>query len=258
VTGSSNDSGVLATLRECALLVRDSVAKAVDWDTPGGRAEQYHVDLVADAVAVEFLTRAGLDVLSEESGRHIAGSGVTVIVDPIDGSSNAIRGLPWFATSLCAVDRDGAIAAVVLDLTHGTLYDAQRGAGARADGVRIQASDCTRLADAYVAYSGSPHQPIGWASSRALGSIALALCYVAAGSLDGFVDFDVDVHGCWDYAGALFICQEASAHATETLGRPLLVVEHAARRSPVVAATTPLLAELALVATAKAQPKTCR
>ena len=99
VTGSSNDSGVLATLRESALLVRDSVAKAVDWDTPGGRAEQYHVDLVADAVAVEFLTRAGLDVLSEESGRHVAGSGVTVIVDPIDGSSNTIRGLPWFATS---------------------------------------------------------------------------------------------------------------------------------------------------------------
>jgi myo-inositol-1(or 4)-monophosphatase len=249
---------VLATLRECALLVRDSVAEAVDWDVPGGRAEQYHVDLVADAVAVEFLSRAGLDVLSEESGPHIAGNAVTVFVDPIDGSSNAVRGLPWFATSLCAVDRHGAIAAVVLDLTHGTLYDARRGAGARADGRQIHASNCTHLADAYVAYSGSPHEPIPWASGRALGSIALALCYVAAGSLDGFVDFDVDVHGCWDYAGALFICQEASAHATETLGRPLLVAEHAARRSPVVAATEPLLAELALVAKAKASQEAAR
>jgi myo-inositol-1(or 4)-monophosphatase len=248
LTRSTTDPATLAALRNCAFAVRDAVLDATEWKTPGRRADQYQIDLVADSVAVEFLTRCGMNVLSEESGHHINGGGITVIIDPVDGTHNAIRRLPWFATSLCAVDHDGAIAAVVLDLASGTLYDARRGAGARADGVPIQASTCERLSEAFVGYSGSPHQRIPWASGRAIGSIALALCHVAAGSLDGFIDLDLDVHGVWDYAGALLICHEASAQATETLGRSLMVLEHQARRSPIVAGTPQLLTELTIVA----------
>jgi len=242
------DSAILSMLHDCALVVRDTVAETADWDAPGRRSEQYEVDLVADAVAVEFLTRYGTNVLSEESGHHDQGATITVIIDPIDGTSNAIRGLPWFATSLCAIDDSGPIAAVVLDLSSGTMYDARRDAGAHANGVAIHASACERLSDAFVGYSGSPQQRMCWASGRTIGSIALALCHVATGSLDGFIDLDLDVHGVWDYAGALLICREASAHCSESLGRPLMVLEHAARRSPIVAGTPSLLGDLQRVA----------
>ena len=54
---------------------------------------------------------------------------MTVVVDPLDGSTNASRRLPWFATSLCAVDADGPLAALVVDLVHGTRFDAGAGRG---------------------------------------------------------------------------------------------------------------------------------
>jgi len=237
-------SAVLNVLRMCAFAVRKAVFEASAWSIAGTRAHQYRVDLVADAVAVDCLTRSGMDVLSEESGHHGGAAGMTVVVDPVDGTNNAIRGLPWFATSLCAVDAGGAVASVVLDLTSGTLYDAIRGQGARANGVPLATSSCEHVADAFVGTSGAPERAVPWSSTRSIGSIALALCYVAAGSLDGFVDFDTDVHGVWDYAGALLICHESGAHSTETFGRPLMALRHEARCSPIVAGTESLLADL--------------
>ena len=62
------------------------------------------------------LTGNGLGVLSEESGRHHPDRAITVVIDPVDGSTNASRGIPWFATSLCAVDTDGPLAALVINL----------------------------------------------------------------------------------------------------------------------------------------------
>ena len=79
-----------------------------DWGLAGTRPGQYHSDLAADAAALDVLGRAGVGVLSEESGAHDAGREILVVIDPIDGSTNASRGLPWFATSLCALDGDGA------------------------------------------------------------------------------------------------------------------------------------------------------
>ena len=61
-----------------------------------------------------------------------------ICVDPLDGSTNASRGVPWFATSLCAVDGEGPWVAVVADLVSGTRYDAVRGWGARRDGQEIE------------------------------------------------------------------------------------------------------------------------
>ncbi len=78
-------------------------------------------------------------MLSEESGRHHADRPVTVVLDPLDGSSNAARGLPWYATSLCAVDAEGPLAAVVVNQVSGARYEAVRGGGARRDGEPIDA-----------------------------------------------------------------------------------------------------------------------
>ena len=60
---------------------------------------------------------------------------------------------------------------------------------------------------------------------------------VADGVLDGFVDCSVDAHGPWDYLGGMLICREAGAVVADALGRDLVVLEHAGRRTPVAGAT---------------------
>jgi fructose-1,6-bisphosphatase/inositol monophosphatase family enzyme len=184
-------------------------------------------------------------VLSEESGLVRAEAEVVVVVDPLDGSTNASRRLSWWATSLCAVDADGPVASVVVDLTRSVRYDAVRGGGARCEGTRIEPSGEHVLAEAMVGLSGMPPEPLGWRQFRALGASALDLCAVADGRLDAWVDCSVDAHGVWDYLGALLICQEAGASIVDALGRDLVVLDHAARRTPVAAATPELLDSLA-------------
>src|SRR5207248_2509612 len=96
-------------------------------------------------------------VLSEESGRHHADRAVTVVVDPLDGSTNASRGIPWFATSLCAVDDEGPLAALVVNLVDGTTYRAERGQGATVDGRVIAPS--TSSTTTPVAHPSRPRPP---------------------------------------------------------------------------------------------------
>lgn len=229
----------------------DAIAETLDglddWGPAGTRPGQYRSDLAADAVAVDRLLAAGLGVLSEESGRHAADRALTVVVDPLDGSTNASRGVPWYATSLCAVDADGPVAAVVVNLAGGDRFEATRGRGATRNGHPIGPTDRTRLDQAIVGLSGYPPTHLGWRQFRALGAAALDLCAVACGILDGYVDCSIDAHGAWDYAGGLLVCQEAGAVVADASGRDLVVLEHAARRTPVAAATPELLGELLAV-----------
>src|SRR5688500_5358835 len=92
-----------------------ALAAVTDWRPTTERPSQYAIDVAADAAAVRVRVEAGLGVLSEETGRHHPGRPVTVVVDPVDGSTNASRGLPWYACSLCAVDADGPRAALVVN-----------------------------------------------------------------------------------------------------------------------------------------------
>jgi fructose-1,6-bisphosphatase/inositol monophosphatase family enzyme len=241
---ATDPGAVLALLHRTADAVATALGATEDWGLAGTVAGQYRSDLVADAAALAVLDEAGVGVLSEESGRRAEPSdvsGVVVVVDPLDGSTNAHRGVPWYATSLCAVDAAGPLAAVVADLVHGTRYEAVRGGGACRDGVAIAPSGCERIDEAFLGLSGWPPQRFGWSQFRSFGASALDLCGVAAGVLDGFVDCGVDAHGPWDYLGALLVCQEAGAAMVDGLGRDLVVLDHGARRTPVAAATSALL-----------------
>jgi fructose-1,6-bisphosphatase/inositol monophosphatase family enzyme len=214
------------------------------WGPSGEKVGQYASDLAADVAAHDVLDAAGVGVLSEESGLQRADAEVVVVVDPLDGSTNASRRLSWWATSFCAVDAHGPAAAVVVDLVHGTRYEATRGGGARRDGVAIEPSGATALDDAMVGVSGLPPRSLGWRQFRALGASALDLCAVADGRLDAWVDCSPDAHGSWDYLGAMLVCAEAGAPMVDALGRELVVLDHAARRTPLAAATPELLAAL--------------
>ena len=117
---------LLAVLSEAAAAVRTALDGLDDWGPAGTRPGQYHSDVAADLVALDVLRGAGLGVLSEETGPHDTEADVVVVLDPVDGSTNAARGLPWFATSLCAVDARGARVALVVNQATGERFEAIR------------------------------------------------------------------------------------------------------------------------------------
>ena len=233
----------LAVLDEAAAAIAAGLGLLDDWGEAGTRPGQYHSDLAADAAALAVLEPAGVGVLSEESGRHWDDRPVTVVVDPLDGSTNASRGVPWFATSLCAVDADGPLAALVVNLASGARFSAVRGGGASADGRVVVPSGASELGTSIVGLSGLPPRWLGWKQYRALGAVALDLCAVASGVLDAYIDCSASAHGPWDYLGGLLVCTEAGAAVADAEGRELVVLDHAARRTPVAAATPALLEE---------------
>ncbi len=225
--------------------VADAVAAALrtqrDWGMSGGRDGQYALDLTADDAALAVLRSAGVGVLSEESGLEDHGTGEIVIIDPVDGSTNCSRGIPWYATSLCLVDRDGPSVALVVNQASGVRFWAERGGGAFCDGVPLHPSACSSIGDAIVGLNGLPPANLGYAQSRVLGAVALDLCLVAAGVLDGYIDCINDAHGVWDYAGGALICAEAGAVVVDAWDRELYTITHQARRTPVAAASAGLL-----------------
>lgn len=215
----------------------------------GRRPGQYAFDLVVDDAVLGILDGAGMGVLSEESGLtgHGDDSGLVVVVDPVDGSTNASRGIPWYACSLCVVDPDGPWVSVVMNLATGTLYEAVRGAGATRDGAAIAVADTARLSDALVVLNGHAPTHFGWRQFRALGATALDICAVADGSVDATIDCTHDALGPWDYMGAMLVLTEAGGLVVDAQGRELATLDHSARRTP-VSACNPGLLEQALAA----------
>jgi fructose-1,6-bisphosphatase/inositol monophosphatase family enzyme len=244
-TGVEEPDRIAGVLSDAAAAVADALAATGDWSEAGTRPGQHHSDLAADDAATAVLEAAGYSILSEESGQSRGDSSVTVVLDPLDGSTNASRGLGWWATSLCAVDEHGPAVALVVDLRHGDRWTARRGEGAARDGMPIHASGCAELSEAIVGLNGVPAGHGGWAQYRVLGAVALDLCAVADGTLDGYLDATIDELGVWDYLGAMLVCREAGATVVDAAGRDLVVLDPGARRIPVAAATVPLAAALA-------------
>lgn len=214
---------------------------------------QYSIDLVADAVALRHLRGTGLAVLSEESGRTgPADAPITIVLDPVDGSSNAARDLPYWATSICAVDSGGPLAAMVVNQATAVACTAIRDAGAWRDGRRLVSSNVSNVDEAFVAFSGLPTETLPWKQCRILGSAALALTDVASGSLDAFIDAG-SWHAPWDYLGGAMLCREAGATVRDAGRRRIDVVDGSVRRQLFAAGTPALIDAMTpsvLVATA--------
>lgn len=238
------DDALLDILAEAAAAVRQALDGLGDWGPAGTRPGQYRSDVVADEAALAVLRGAGLGVLSEETGPHDVDRDLVVALDPVDGSTNAARGLPWFATSLCVVDALGARAALVVNQATGERFEAVRGRGALRNGVPAGPTACSRLDDAVLGLNGYPPTDLGWRQMRSLGAAALDLCAVACGHLDAYVDCSTHAHSPWDYLGGVLICQEAGAAVGEAGGRDLVTLGWGDRRVPVAAATPELLDEL--------------
>src|SRR5207244_1973883 len=156
------------------------------------------------------------------SGLRADDRDLLAVLDPVDGSTNASRAVPWYATSICVLDSGGPRVAVVANQATGVRYEAVRGGGARVDGVPVRSSGCREMAAAVVGLAGWPPRHLGWRQYRALGAAALDMCAVAAGQLDAYIDCTTDAHGPWDYLGGLLVCQEAGASVGDARGRDLV------------------------------------
>src|SRR5581483_9637950 len=154
--------------------------------------------------------------------------------------------------SLCAVDQDGPLAAVVSCPPTGDHFEAVRSQGATRNGRPMAPSRVEEVGHSIIAFNGFPTSYYGWAQSRALGAAAMDLCAVACGMLDGFVDSSARSLAPWDYLGGLLVCREAGAYVRELHGRELVVTDEGQRRCLVAAGTERLLDQL--VAGRSAQP----
>ncbi|HAI64877.1 MAG TPA: hypothetical protein DDY35_01615 [Acidimicrobiaceae bacterium] len=238
------DDELLAVVHEAVDAVVASFDGHDDWGLSGGRDGQYASDLVADSAALPVLQDAGLAVLSEESGRS-GDAELVAVVDPLDGSTNASRPLPWFATSICVVEGDRPRVAVVHDHAFGVRWDAIAGGGARVDGAALPRRASVSLDEAIVAINALPSRNPGWGQFRCFGAAALDLCAVADGRFDAYVDFDVDALGPWDYLGGMLVCQEVGVEVADAFDRPLVTLDHAARRTLVAGTGEAFIALLA-------------
>jgi myo-inositol-1(or 4)-monophosphatase len=151
------------------------------------------------------------------------------IVDPLDGTTNFLHGIPVFAISI-ALERQGQlVAGVVYNPVMDELYTAERGGGAFMNDRRLRVAARTRLSDAVIG-CGIPHLGRGHhgnflvelrnvmgetAGVRRLGSAALDLAYVAAGRMDGYWGTGLSA---WDVAAGLLLVREAGGFASEPDG----------------------------------------
>jgi myo-inositol-1(or 4)-monophosphatase len=224
-----------------------------------GGDETTAIDEAAERVIVERFRATGepFTLVSEELGEAQFGEGGPwVVVDPIDGSLNAKRGLPFFALSVAVADgpRMGDVQlGFVHDFGTGEEWTAERGRGARLDGrplgaqrpkdrIEILAFEATTTA--YVAERAAAVAPLAY-RLRIMGSLALSLCHLAAGRVDAVCS--LKAARSVDIAAAQLLVREVGLEIdlfeTPPFDEAPLDVEG---RSRVVAAATPALcAELA-------------
>lgn len=174
--------------------------------------------------------RPGYGFLGEETGRHEGSDRAnTWIVDPLDGTTNFLHGIPQFAIAI-GLEREGTIiAGVIYNPVLDELFTAERGKGAFLNDRRLRVAARTGLADSVIA-CGLPHRGRGGlaefrgefaavqdkvAGLRRFGAAALDLAWVAAGRLDGYWERNLSP---WDIAAGMVLVREAGGFVTDLDG----------------------------------------
>jgi myo-inositol-1(or 4)-monophosphatase len=176
------------------------------------------------------------DVLGEEEGLVDTGSEYRWYVDPLDGTTNFAHSFPMFCVSLGLEHKGQRIAGVVYDPTRDELFAAEKGSGAFLNGEPIAVSKIAKLKESLLA-TGFPSQKrhknpnihfyhqitLLTHGVRRAGSAALDLCYVAAGRLEGFWEFNLNP---WDTAAGVLMVEEAGGKVSGFDGSPFQINSH--------------------------------
>jgi len=182
------------------------------------------IDQTAEETVIHYLQRRGLSciLIGEEGGVQEIGRNPRdyLIVDAVDGTTNAVRGINFASASLAVATADSlrdVEAAAVINLFGGELYVAERGEGARCDGKKIAPSKASSLKESIVSVdvSSTPERldivvPLMKAARRvrSLGATSLEICHVASGMLDAYVDVRGKIR-MLDFAAAMLILRES-------------------------------------------------
>src|SRR3990170_1590055 len=197
------------------------------------------VDLAAEKAIIEVLLDHDLSftLISEESGIKEFGnnpSACYVTVDPIDGTTNLVRGLPFYCSSIAVSQKptlSAVFAASVTDLFHDATYTALEGKGAFHEGRKITPSTLASLDEAVIGLDLNTYKVKAVAPQlsdliqatkhiRHFGANALELCYVADGLTDAFVDIRGKLRTT-DVAAGFLIIKEAGGVVTSPEGKPI-------------------------------------
>ena len=192
----------------------------------------YHIDRRAEEIIISSLEalHEPLTVISEEAGIvHLHGGGKTVLVDPIDGSRNAVRGIPFYGTSLAVAAgttvRDLYLA-YIINLVNGDAFWAEKGISVSCPENSLQCQKGEEFS--FVAYEASspsrdlsPIVPLLSAAKkvRCMGATALDLAYVACGAVSAFVT--ASASRSFDFAGGYLLMKEAGGIITDMQGNEL-------------------------------------
>jgi myo-inositol-1(or 4)-monophosphatase len=220
---------VQSSIRPCIKTIKEPQPNL---GTGAGGDDMKPVDLAAEKAIIDTIKHHNISftLISEESG--VQKFGVTpescfVTVDPIDGSTNFMHGLPFYCCSI-AVSRLANLAdvyaGIVVDLVHGATYTAFEGKGAYVDGKKIETSKTSSLEEAVVGLDVNTYKvkelipkitPLIAKTKhiRHFGANALELCYVANGLTDAFVDVRGKLRTT-DVAAGFLILKEAGGIVT--------------------------------------------
>jgi myo-inositol-1(or 4)-monophosphatase len=217
-------------------VAREAGAQLRDAFDRGGleaTAKSSPTDMVSEAdEAAEALIRGRLlaarpddGILGEEEGDTPGSSGVRWVVDPLDGTTNFLFGVPQWAVSVACEDGDGRLAGTVYDPMRDELWSAERGGAPTCNGVRVSASDKVDLGQALVAtgfgYDARVRARQGELVARLLprvrdvrrmGAAALDLAWVAGGRMDAFFERGLKA---WDRAAGELLCERAGLQLVE-------------------------------------------
>jgi len=194
-----------------------------------------NADLKAEKILFEELQKARpkFGFLMEERG-EVAGADIsnTWIVDPLDGTTNFLHGIPHFAVSIGLMRDNDLFAGVVYNPITDEMYWAEKGQGAFLNGRRLRVSARTKMEEGlfatgipYMEAEGRDHGlflkqlPAIMASSagvRRFGAAALDFAYVAAGRYDGFWEQGLNP---WDMAAGIVLVREAGGYVTDFAGK---------------------------------------
>ncbi len=190
------------------------------------------MDIAAEKYIVESIlaTRPGDGIIGEEGSSRPSNSGITWVIDPLDGTVNYFYGLPGWNVSIAAKNASGVLVGVVCAPTIGMTWWAVKGGGAFCNANPIQVNNPVALDRALVGtgFSYSVEKRVFQAEAvksllpkvrdvRRLGAAAVDLCHVASGALDGYFETGLKE---WDLAAGGLIATEAGAIVTGRAGGP--------------------------------------
>ena len=177
-----------------------------------------NADIKAEKIIIEELSKArkNYSILSEEDGSKVGKDKNNIwIIDPIDGTTNYLHGVPHFAISIALKSNNEIISGVIYDPIKDEMFYAEKNNGAYYNNQRIRVSNKKKLEDCLFATGGNISEKNKTNTDiiiRRSGSAALDMAYVAAGRFDGYFQKNLNI---WDIAAGIIIIKEAGGIINE-------------------------------------------